>query len=116
MNEPSMGRSGSTMFVRARTERTFPPPIMRETLDAALAEIFGESAVPSVPGETPDEPVTTETPPTGDLTSLLAAIDRLLEEANTALRSGDLGGYQAKVDEATELVRSLVRSAEGSGN
>ena len=30
MNEPSMGRSGSTMFVRARTERTLPPPIMRE--------------------------------------------------------------------------------------
>ena len=81
------------------------PPIMRGTLDAALAEIFGLSAPPSVPAETPDEAITTGAPPTEDLTSLLAEIDRLLEEANAALRSGDLGGYQAKVDEATELVR-----------
>ena len=91
------------------------PPIMRETLDAALAEIFGESAAPTVPTGAPDEPATQETLPSSDLTSLLAEIDRLLEEANAALRSGDLGGYQAKVDEATELVGRLVRSTEGSG-
>lgn len=91
------------------------PPIMGETLDAALAEIFGESAAPTVPTGAPDETATTETPRSDDLTSLLAEIDRLLEEANEALGSGDLGGYQAKVDEATELVRRLVRSAEGSG-
>ena len=91
------------------------PPIMRETLDAALAEIFGRSAAPSVPTDAPDEPATRETPPSDDLTSPLARIDRLLEEANAALRSGDLGGYQAKVDEAARLVRDMVRSAEGSG-
>ena len=87
---------------------------MRETLDAALAEIFGESAVPTVPSDTPDAPATPGIPPSDDLTSLLAEIDRILEDANAALRAGDLGGYQAKVDEAGELVRSLVRSAEGS--
>ena len=92
------------------------PPIMRETLDAALADIFGESvAVQTAPTDAQDEPATTQTAPSGDMTSLLTQIDRLLEEANTALRSGDLGGYQAKVDEATQLVRGLVRSAEESG-
>ena len=92
------------------------PPIMRATLDAALAEIFGGSAAPALPEDTPDEPEGTGLPPSDDLATLVVDIDRLLDEANAALGSGDLGGYQAKVDEATRLVRGLVRAVEGSGS
>ena len=90
------------------------PPIMRETLDLALAEIFGEGPPPPV--EAPDE---TEEPPTtsgDDLSSLVFDIDRLLNEADEALRSGDLGGYQAKVDQAADLVQRLGQLVEGSDN
>ena len=94
------------------------PPIMRESLDAALAEILGESEVPAV-ADTPDAPDTPDQPPVAgpdDMASMVAEIDRLLDEADGALRSGDLGGYQAKVDEAARLVERLGQLVEGSGN
>ena len=96
------------------------PPIMRESLDAALEEIFGVSAAPAVPEEDPaepDAPDETDPPPPGaegDLTALVAEIDRVLAEADAALRSGDLGGYQEKVNEAGRLVDRLGRSIEQS--
>ena len=93
------------------------PPIMRETLDAALEEIFGVSAPPAVPedAEEPGAAEETDRPPAaaeGGLTELVAEIDRVLAEADAALRSGDLGGYQDKVDEAGRLVDRLGRSIE----
>ena len=94
------------------------PPIMRESLDAALVEILGESEVPAV-ADTPDAPDTPDQPPVAgpdDMASMVAEIDRLLDEADGALRSGDLGGYQAKVDEAARLVERLGQLVEGSGN
>ena len=98
------------------------PPIMRETLDAALAEIFGESSVPAepdTPGDAPETPGGPDQPPAaglGDLTSLVTEIDSLLDEADAALRDGDLGGYQAKVDEVARLVERLWQLVEGVGN
>ena len=97
------------------------PPIMSDTLDAALAEIFGSvpvvdrSGVDDVSGEdTPSEDVVTR-PSDGslDLQATVLRIDRLLSEADAALRAGDLGEYQAKVDEATRLTDRLVGSLEG---
>ena len=92
------------------------PPIMRESLDATLAEIFGESSAPSTPLDAPGDPDGSAGSVTGDLAGLVEDIDRLLNEADEALRSGDLGGYQAKVDEAAGLVERLVRSVRGSGS
>ena len=90
------------------------PPTMRATLDAALAEIFGESTDLGPP-DAPDTPDTPDRPPAtglGDLESLVTEIDKLLDEADAALRSGDLGGYQAKVDEAARLVEDLGQMVE----
>ncbi len=86
------------------------PPIMRETLDAALVEIFGDAAAPDpVPGVTPDE--SDQPVDAGDvaapLADLVQDIDRLLGEADDALRAGDLGEYQARIDEASRLVERL---------
>ena len=93
------------------------PPIMSESLDAALAEIFGpESTVeapdPEVPAADGDEPVPSDEP--DDLQGTILEIDRLLTEAETSLRAADLGDYQAKVDEATRLTERLVALLEGS--
>jgi uncharacterized membrane protein (UPF0182 family) len=94
------------------------PPIMRASLDVALAEIFGESAAPEdTPVEAPDSPdQPAAAGPDDDVASMVVEIDRLLDEADEALRSGQLGGYQEKVDEAARLVGRLRRLVEGSGN
>ena len=90
------------------------PPIMRDTLEEALAVIFGEDAVPEPPAPAPDAPDEPDRPAApapdvpDDLDALVSGIDRLLNEANQALRSGDLGGYQSKVDEARTLVTRLT--------
>ena len=94
------------------------PPIMRESLDTALAEIFGESAAPEdTPVDAPDSPdQPAAAGPDDDVAPMVVEIDRLLDEADEALRSGQLGGYQEKVDEAARLVGRLRRLVEGSGN
>ncbi|MGB6409672.1 MAG: UPF0182 family protein, partial [Candidatus Deferrimicrobiaceae bacterium] len=77
-------------------------PQMRETLDEALAAVFGEGiAIDDPPlddGGTPPE-ILPE-----DLQALLQQADALIDEANAALRNGDLGTYQEKVDEAQALI------------
>lgn len=95
------------------------PPIMRETLDAALEEIFGLSARTPVPasGEQPADAADAPARPEGtgpeDLATLIGEIEGLFEEADTALRSGDLGGYQEKVNEVARLVERLRGLLEG---
>ena len=90
------------------------PPIMRDTLEEALAVIFGEDAAPATPEpDSPDEPEPDQPDAPApdapdDLDALVARIDQLLNEANQALRSGDLGDYQSKVDEARALVTRLT--------
>ena len=44
------------------------------------------------------------TPDSNDPLSLLAAADRLFDEADIALTSGDLGEYQAKIQQAQDLI------------
>ena len=90
-------------------------PIMSESLDAALAEIFGSAqAVARPDADTVSEDVDTAPRDESDeLEATVLRIDRLLTEADTALRSGDLGEYQAKVDEAARLTDRLVGLLEG---
>ena len=90
-------------------------PIMSESLDAALAEIFGSAqAVARPDADTVSEDVDTAPRDGSDeLEATVLRIDRLLTEADTALRSGDLGEYQAKVDEAARLTDRLVGLLEG---
>jgi len=59
----------------------------------------------------PDEPVTTDPDipiATGDPAELLAQADQLFVEANAALETGDLGGYQERVDEAQALIADAL--------
>lgn len=95
------------------------PPIMRETLDAALEEIFGRSVQAPVlssgeqASDAADAPARPEGTGPDDLATLIGELEGVFEEADAALRSGDLGGYQEKVNEAARLVERLRGLLEG---
>lgn len=98
------------------------PPVMRETLDEALSEVFDGDVTGEDGGEVPTIPEDGEptTPPEvdDDVTQLVIRIDELLAEANAALAAQDLGTYQAKIAEAatlTEQLRDLVAPDDTTG-
>jgi uncharacterized membrane protein (UPF0182 family) len=77
-----------------------------ETLDQVLAQLFGDGIGGGDPGG--DLP-----PGTGTIeeqvAELLLLADQALQKANQALRSGDLAGYQAKVEEARSYIEEANR-------
>jgi uncharacterized membrane protein (UPF0182 family) len=102
--------------------------VMRDTLQEALVEIFGDApetleGPPSgeeEPGEeTPpgeDEPPPGEEEPPEDETvaGLLAEAQSLFEEADQILATdGDLGEYQDKIQEAQELIQRALELSGG---
>lgn len=92
------------------------PPVMRDTLEEALGEIFGTTVQPEVPTDEPAPDPDTPIDVDDNVESLVIQIDTLLDEAAAALTAGDLGRYQTKVDEATLLIgrlRELLEAAEG---
>jgi uncharacterized membrane protein (UPF0182 family) len=77
------------------------------SLQGTLDLVFGGTGSPSEP----------EPPGTGDAAALLAAAADAFEQADQALRSGDLARYQQLVDQARALVeqaRELLGSTEAS--
>ncbi|MFP5330957.1 MAG: UPF0182 family protein [Acidimicrobiia bacterium] len=76
-----------------------------DTLDGALAQIFGEAS--EAPSD-PDDPNLPETPSGETLDELLAAASDRFAEARAALRSGDLAEYQRLLEEAEELVNRAL--------
>ena len=77
---------------------------MRNTLDEALAAVFGatpdggdQEPPPQPGGDVPEE-----------VAALLDAAAQALADADAALRNGDLAGYQAKVDEARDFIARAV--------
>lgn len=84
--------------------------VMEQTLEEALVRLFGD-LVPSGsevedPGDdgTPSDP----TGPSDEVLGDLADVVALFEEADAALDAGDLGAYQAKVEEARALLEQLL--------
>ena len=73
------------------------------TLDEALALLFGDAVAP--PDGGPDEPGG-ELP--GDVVQLLEAAAAAFDDANEALRAGDLQGYADKVQEAEDFIRRAL--------
>jgi uncharacterized membrane protein (UPF0182 family) len=95
---------------------------MRDTLPEALIAAFGEAPpVEPEPGddgtETPpddgdDDGGTTTPPVSGSVADLLAEADEKFDEAEQALRDGDLAAYQLAIDEARDLVAQAADAAE----
>ncbi len=85
-----------------------------DTLDGALAKIFGADDGSVAAPDSQDEP---ETPRSEQPTTDASGVERLLSEAsdsfdraNQALRSGDLAEYQRLIEEAARLVEEALRS------
>lgn len=83
------------------------------TLDEAMAKVF-DTPVDTTPD--PDEP---QPPPPDEgvpatVQQLLEQAAGLLDEANSALRAGDLGRYQQLVEEATELIDEARQITESN--
>lgn len=76
------------------------------TLDEALAEVFDLEAPEPGAGE-PDEPDEPDEEPSipGSVQELLDQAAAKLEEADAALRAGNLGDYQRLVEEASALIQ-----------
>ncbi len=74
--------------------------VMENTLNQALAKIFGDDARP------PDD----GTPPDGDSTTaeLIQEANRLFEEAQEALRSGDWSLYGQRMDQLETILNQLA--------
>jgi hypothetical protein len=86
------------------------------TLSASLNDVLGLTggATPtptdgSTPGETPDAAPDTQNLPVAAL-RLLQQADAKFDEANTALRAGDLEGYANAVEEAQALVQRALNA------
>ncbi|HSF87121.1 MAG TPA: UPF0182 family protein [Acidimicrobiia bacterium] len=78
---------------------------MADTLDQALAAIFGE-AQPGLPapGEEPSDGAGQDAAVPEEVAALLTAAADALEQADAALRSGDLGAYQESVERAQDFI------------
>lgn len=91
--------------------------VMRDTLEEALTEIFGEAPAtleepsgggggPPADGGEPTQP--TEPTPAEEVSDLLARAEGLFADADAALADGDLGEYQDLIDQAQDLVQQAL--------
>jgi uncharacterized membrane protein (UPF0182 family) len=81
------------------------------TVEDALRQILGEAPLPPPEEQPPgEEPPPGELP--GDVAGLVAEAQRLYDAAQEALAEGDLGTYQARIDDLAEV---LTRLAELTG-
>ena len=89
---------------------------MRDTLGEALQAAFGQA--PPVQNPPPNQgSAGGQTPPNSDqsVTSLLSQADAKFNEADAALKAGDLSGYQEAINEARTLVQQ-AGAAVGLGS
>lgn len=81
------------------------------SLDEALAMVFGGDGAETTPSD--EGPADDETPGDSVPPSIQELLDQaatLLEQADEALRAGDLGGYQDLVDQARDLIEKARQS------
>jgi uncharacterized membrane protein (UPF0182 family) len=93
------------------------------TVDEALRQLLGEAEPPppeepepSEPGESPEpSPTPGESPGElpSDVEGLIAEAQRLYAEAQDALADGDLGTYQARIDELADVLDALEALSGG---
>ena len=91
---------------------------IRSTLEDALTAVFGESppTLEEPPGEgEPGEEPEPEGTVTEQVTRLLTDATALFDEADLALRDGDLGLYAEKTDEARAKIAQAEALLEGEG-
>jgi uncharacterized protein len=117
------------IFVQQTTQQGYPQfrfvvvftqgrnPVSGSTVNEALNTLFnGTTATTPTTPTTPTNPTTPTTTPTagnGTVQSLLNQAAQDFSAANTALRNGDLAGYQADIAQAQQLVTQAQQAAGG---
>jgi uncharacterized membrane protein (UPF0182 family) len=86
---------------------------MRDTLDQAISAIFGDTPDGPDDGTGNGDGGTTEVPE--EIESLLQAAQQAFDEADTALRAGDLSTYADKVAEAEGFIERALLLIGDSG-
>jgi uncharacterized membrane protein (UPF0182 family) len=86
--------------------------VVNDTLQGALADLFGNAP------PTQEEPTTPSTPSTNKDTvdELLAKAVKSFDDAQKALSDGDLGTYQQKVNEARGYIQEAQKREGGSSS
>jgi uncharacterized membrane protein (UPF0182 family) len=79
--------------------------VIGESLPAALAQLFPDLGPAPPPGGGGTTPPDGGGGPPADVTGLLAQAETAYNDAQTALKGGDLAGYQKAVDRVAELIR-----------
>ena len=95
-----------------------------ESVEDGLAQLLGEAEPPppeepdpvepgesSSPGASPS-PGGTPLPLPDDVAGLVAEAQRLYDEAQAALRAGDLGTYQERIDELADVLEALAEGTQ----
>ncbi|MDA3041109.1 MAG: UPF0182 family protein, partial [Actinomycetota bacterium] len=88
--------------------------VMRDTLQDALRELFGDAPETLEEGLDPDELISADDDEPDDIAAiddLLSAASEAFDDAELALRDGDLAEYQRLVNEAERLVSERPRAA-----
>jgi uncharacterized membrane protein (UPF0182 family) len=89
-----------------------------EDVEDGLRQILGEAAPPPVVEPEPEpspgaSPGASPGPMPGDVAGLVAEAQRLYDEAQAALDAGDLGTYQARIDELADVLDALAALTGG---
>lgn len=88
-------------------------PVLAPTVDQGLAQLFGQAPPQPLPGgETPATPPATP-PAGGNVQDLLNQAAQRYEQAQTALRQGNLAEYQRLINEVGNLITQAQQAAGG---
>jgi uncharacterized membrane protein (UPF0182 family) len=88
--------------------------VIGDSLQAALAQLFPDLGQPPPTIENGPTPPAGGGPATGDVGSLLAQAETAYNDAQTALKNGDLSAYQKAVDKMADLIRQSRQTAAPS--
>jgi len=90
-------------------------PVVALTVDQGLAQLFGQAPPAELPGGGTPTPPTT--PPTGgNVQDLLNQATQRYQQAQDALRQGNLAEYQRLINEVGNLISQAQQAAGGGGS
>ena len=88
-------------------------PVLASTVNDGLNQLFGAAPTQPLPGGA--APTNPTPAPGGNVQNLLGQAAAKYQQAQDALRSGDLGTYQSLINQVGDLIRQAQQAAGGGG-
>jgi uncharacterized membrane protein (UPF0182 family) len=113
-------------YVQAAGESSYPQfrfvvvayagqdPVLASTVNDGLAQLFGQAPAQPLPGGGA-APATPTPPSGGNVQDLLNQASATYQQAQDALRRGDLGTYQQLINQVGDLINRAQQAAGGGG-